>query len=687
MTMRMAAPKASRAAAGPGTALRRRSSQDPRFVSAWARRGSGGVAALLADGDIPLSARREIATEVAAVAGNHQVQRLLQPMSTASKQVLRMGSQGPEVRELQQGLAANGADITADGGFGPKTRQAVVGFQASAGLVADGVVGPKTWTVLGGGTVPTTGTGAGGGVDTKVAKAVEAKLREVQLVIQQIASAGKGTTGPASTGDHPLTLYAPMTQHDGEDGEEKSWWDEATEAVGGAVDTVAGAVGDAAEAVGGVVDEAWNGVTETAGEIVEAAEEAAGEAWNEIKASAGEVAGAVGEVAGAVGEAVTGGIEVVGEAVGEVAQGVVDVATSVGDTVQQVVDALGEQYAGEIAAVKEFIAGVGYYLANPGKALEKLEEILGGLKKKAKELLGIEDEEPTPGAEVYEGTAPDVEVKSSSTQCRDVKISTGDPNPPGPGMRRLSVVSDLGGVAEPQTGLPRGGTQNHDAVRPTLEFVGVPSQNDAEVAKVPKGDFATTGAIVKIKDTSWRAERFTDYVTIKSTLLHRVGWSLTDEPGRLNVDADLSNITEENWDEAADDLDPDVHKTALGAPKRADFWCMDLTVAHEEFHVHDSNNFMKDVATPAVRTYMSVQTIDVPRLFFRESEVNEQVHKIAVRASETAKDLRNTHMKAPAVEVRTYAADAPAYRARAKAIREKAKREGWKRIPWTRSRR
>ena len=35
-----------------------------------------------------------------------------------------------------------------DGYFGPKTRQAVMAFQADQGLVVDGIVGPYTYFVL-----------------------------------------------------------------------------------------------------------------------------------------------------------------------------------------------------------------------------------------------------------------------------------------------------------------------------------------------------------------------------------------------------------------------------------------------------------------------------------------------------------------------------------------------------------
>ena len=57
--------------------------------------------------------------------------------------VLREGATGAPVQELQRLLG-----VRADGGFGPVTRGAVVAFQRSAGLSADGVVGARTWAAL-----------------------------------------------------------------------------------------------------------------------------------------------------------------------------------------------------------------------------------------------------------------------------------------------------------------------------------------------------------------------------------------------------------------------------------------------------------------------------------------------------------------------------------------------------------
>ncbi|MFI9613343.1 penicillin-insensitive murein endopeptidase [Streptomyces sp. NPDC052023] len=58
------------------------------------------------------------------------------------------GNRGTDVVALQHLLTAHGRTVTADGVFGSGTRSAVVGFQQSKGLTADGIVGPATWGAL-----------------------------------------------------------------------------------------------------------------------------------------------------------------------------------------------------------------------------------------------------------------------------------------------------------------------------------------------------------------------------------------------------------------------------------------------------------------------------------------------------------------------------------------------------------
>lgn len=67
---------------------------------------------------------------------------------TPDMTVLRLGSEGEAVGELQRALATRGYPVGIDGLFGHATLLAVQHIQAMAGLNADGIVGGRTWTAL-----------------------------------------------------------------------------------------------------------------------------------------------------------------------------------------------------------------------------------------------------------------------------------------------------------------------------------------------------------------------------------------------------------------------------------------------------------------------------------------------------------------------------------------------------------
>lgn len=62
--------------------------------------------------------------------------------------VLRRGSFGAAVGDLQSRLVQSGFCLTLDDDFGPATELAVRRFQAENGLEQDGIVGERTWAVL-----------------------------------------------------------------------------------------------------------------------------------------------------------------------------------------------------------------------------------------------------------------------------------------------------------------------------------------------------------------------------------------------------------------------------------------------------------------------------------------------------------------------------------------------------------
>ncbi len=84
------------------------------------------------------------------------------PTQVSQSSLLRLGSQGNMVSTLQSMLAEAGFNPRGvDGIFGPNTEAAVKRFQASRGLVRDGIVGPTTWAALSAALVSSTSASLG----------------------------------------------------------------------------------------------------------------------------------------------------------------------------------------------------------------------------------------------------------------------------------------------------------------------------------------------------------------------------------------------------------------------------------------------------------------------------------------------------------------------------------------------
>ncbi|MFJ7199761.1 MULTISPECIES: peptidoglycan-binding protein [unclassified Streptomyces] len=90
-------------------------------------------------------------------------------------------------------LAAAGQSVTADGIYGPATRNAAIAFQRSHGLATDGVIGPRTWNKLinGAKSAPTTPA------PTTPAPA-NGKLTQRQALTQRAAAGIKAPAGRTS---------------------------------------------------------------------------------------------------------------------------------------------------------------------------------------------------------------------------------------------------------------------------------------------------------------------------------------------------------------------------------------------------------------------------------------------------------------------------------------------------------
>ena len=61
---------------------------------------------------------------------------------------LKRGSKGKSVNALQMLLRGNGHDIDVDGSYGPATEAAVLKYQRTQAIAADGMCGVQTWSNL-----------------------------------------------------------------------------------------------------------------------------------------------------------------------------------------------------------------------------------------------------------------------------------------------------------------------------------------------------------------------------------------------------------------------------------------------------------------------------------------------------------------------------------------------------------
>lgn len=110
--------------------------------------------------------------------------------------VLRIGSRGPAVIQLQHRLATLHYDVgSIDGVLGSQTFHGVVAFQKVNGLVRDGIVGPITWAALNRPVVPRPRYWHSGyGVEANLTKQVLYLTRQGAVVRILDASSGTAST-------------------------------------------------------------------------------------------------------------------------------------------------------------------------------------------------------------------------------------------------------------------------------------------------------------------------------------------------------------------------------------------------------------------------------------------------------------------------------------------------------------
>lgn len=188
---------------------------DYRGLVAPVGKGVGGVAALGAVSATAVLAGAEAATAqapapaapiAAPAAGSAPAAATAPAASPYANVKLRLGSRGDAVEDLQQRLRDRGESISVDGKFGPATLRAVKSQQSAAGIGVDGVVGPKTWSALAGGSTSAPATGASGSSSSQPKLRSGSRGDAVRTLQQQLNSSGASISVDGKFG--PATLKA-----------------------------------------------------------------------------------------------------------------------------------------------------------------------------------------------------------------------------------------------------------------------------------------------------------------------------------------------------------------------------------------------------------------------------------------------------------------------------------------------
>lgn len=138
----------------------------------------------------------------------------------SARPVLRRGSSGSAVVDLQQRLAALDFNPgSADGIFGALTESAVLSFQRSRGLLADGIVGAQTWDALLGTSAPQAppAPGSPGDPQVTIPSGVVISDNAVRVLKNILRAAGLSgatvTSGRRTSTDQARIMYELIERH------------------------------------------------------------------------------------------------------------------------------------------------------------------------------------------------------------------------------------------------------------------------------------------------------------------------------------------------------------------------------------------------------------------------------------------------------------------------------------------
>lgn len=126
----------------------------------------------------------------------------------------RVGSSGAGVRELQELLNQNGANIAVDGEYGGETEGAVRQYQQNNGLTVDGIAGDETFGSLRGGTGGTTAKTTAQMLKDYEQPYAGTYSQQIQTLLNKLQNRESFTYDAMS--DSLYSMYAEQYQRNGE---------------------------------------------------------------------------------------------------------------------------------------------------------------------------------------------------------------------------------------------------------------------------------------------------------------------------------------------------------------------------------------------------------------------------------------------------------------------------------------
>lgn len=207
-----------------------------------------------------------------------------------------------------------------------------------------------------------------------------------------------------------------------------------------------------------------------------------------------------------------------------------------------------------------------------------------------------------------------------------------------------------------------------DAIRTTLTYD--PTINPIRPPANPT-KFGQTDTRIQVNKSSGRPENGTFLVEL---VIENVITFWVAGGTRTNIASDADpNITQTNYPAVVRDLTPSPTAVRTGGldllknqPPRSRFWAEDLTIDHEIFHADENEKFGRQGAI-AAREWLNRQT----------AQNLDEVEALVGRAATMVAQQIIAAMAPPGVEQRAYDDGAPAYTARARAIKTKGDARGY----------